>query len=136
MEMTSRKIPAMFARRVFRVAGIYGLIVLLPQYFLEGKISRDRPPAITHPEFFYGFLGVALAWQIAFLIVSTNPVKYRVLMLPGILEKIGFGVAAVVLYLQQRTDITMAAAGGIDLAWAVLFAMAYWTCRGNASPEA
>ena len=50
----------LFARRTFLVAGIYGLVVLLPMYFLEGRIGRDTPPPITHPEFFYGFLGVAI----------------------------------------------------------------------------
>jgi len=47
-----------FARVVFLVAGIYGLIVLLPQYFLEAKVGLDSPPPITHPEFYYGFIGV------------------------------------------------------------------------------
>src|SRR5262245_63460257 len=47
-----------FARIVFLVAGIYGLLVVAPQYFLEAKIGRDTPPPITHPEFFYGFVGV------------------------------------------------------------------------------
>ena len=47
-----------FARIVFLVAGIYGLLVVAPQYFLEARIGRDTPPAITHPEFFYGFVGV------------------------------------------------------------------------------
>ena len=39
-----------FARRVFMVAGVYGLIVLLPQYSMEAQIGRDYPPPITHPE--------------------------------------------------------------------------------------
>jgi len=38
-----------FARRLFLIAGIYGLIVLLPLYFLEEKTGRDYPPPITHP---------------------------------------------------------------------------------------
>ena len=50
-----------FARVVYFIAGIYGLLVLLPQYFLEEKTGRDFPPAITHPEFFYGFIAVAVA---------------------------------------------------------------------------
>jgi len=84
----------MFARRVFLIAGIYGLLVLAPHYFLEAKIGRDHPPEITHPEFFYGFIGVAVAWQVAFLIIARDPVRYRLIMLPGILEKVAFGVAA------------------------------------------
>jgi hypothetical protein len=114
-----------FAQRVFLVAAIYGLVVLPPHYFTEAKIGREHPPAITHPEFYYGFLGVAIAWQVAFLIISRDPVRYRVMMLPGILEKVGFGVAAIVLYLQQRLAPSMLLAGIGDLAFAVLFAMAY-----------
>ena len=61
-----------FASRVFRIAAIYGLIVLVPQYFMEGKIGRDTPPPITHAEYFYGFVGVALAWQPAFLLIARD----------------------------------------------------------------
>jgi len=57
-----------FARRVFAAAGIYGVLVLAPQYFMEGRIGRDFPPPITHPEHFYRFIGVALAWQVLFLV--------------------------------------------------------------------
>ena len=66
-----------FARRVFQVAGIYGLIVMLPQYFLEQRIGRDAPPAITHPEYFYGFIGVVVAWQLCFLAIARDPVRLR-----------------------------------------------------------
>jgi hypothetical protein len=59
-----------FARRLFLLAGIYGILVLAPQYFLEAKLGQDYPPPITHPEQFYGFIGVALAWQAAFLLIS------------------------------------------------------------------
>jgi len=56
-----------FAKVVFLVAGIYGLIVLLPLYFMEAQTGRDYPPPITHPEYYYGFIGVAVAWQLVFL---------------------------------------------------------------------
>lgn len=49
-----------FAKRVFYFAAIYGLLILSPPYFLEGRIGREYPPAITHPEHFYGFIGLAL----------------------------------------------------------------------------
>src|SRR5262245_26733618 len=66
-----------FAKVVFLVAGIYGLLVLVPQFFLEARIGRDTPPPITHPEFFYGFICVAVAWQVLFLVLSKDPVRYR-----------------------------------------------------------
>ena len=50
-----------FARWVFLVAGIYGLIVITPFYFMEGVLGGVTPPALTHPAFFYGFVGTALA---------------------------------------------------------------------------
>jgi hypothetical protein len=115
----------LFARRVFLIAGIYGLIVLAPQYFLEAKTGRDHPAGITHPEFYYGFTGVALAWQFAFLIIARDPVRYRLMMLPGIFEKLSFGLAALVLYAQGRLPALMLAAGCGDLAFAALFAVAF-----------
>ena len=114
-----------FAKIVFLVAGIYGLIVLLPQYFLEAKIGFDSPPAITHPEFYYGFLGVAVAWQVGFLILSTDPVRYRPMMLAGVIEKIGFPIAVAALYLQHRVAGVMLFPAGLDLILCVLFLVAY-----------
>src|SRR4051812_47452285 len=84
-----------FARRVFLIAGIYGLIALLPIYLLESRIGRDQPPAITHPEFFYGFVGVGVSWQVAFLIISPDPARFRPLMIPAGLEKASFGFAPI-----------------------------------------
>ena len=94
-----------FARWVFLVAGVYGVLVVLPQYSLEARIARDFPPPITHPEYFYGFIGVALAWQVAFLLISRDVQRYRLMMLPAILEKVTFGVAAVLLYEWSRGRI-------------------------------
>ncbi|MDT9000747.1 hypothetical protein RQP53_15835 [Paucibacter sp. APW11] len=115
-----------FARRLFTVCGIYGLIALLPQYFMEQRLGQDFPPAITHPEHFYGFLGVALAWQIAFLIMAREPLRYRPLILPAVLEKLGFGLAALTLFALQRAPALVALGGAVDLLMAALFALAYW----------
>jgi len=114
-----------FAKRVFLIAGIYGLIVLLPLYFLEAKTGRDYPPPITHPEYYYGFIGVAVAWQIVFLILSRDPLRYRPMMIPAILEKAVFGIPAVVLFLQRRISTLTLAAGLVDLLLGVLFILAY-----------
>jgi len=114
-----------FAKRVFFIAAILGVIVLAPQYFMEAKIGRDFPPPITHPEHFYGFVSVALAWQILFFVIARDPVRYRGAMIPAVLEKVGFGAAAVALYGQGRTAMPILVAGILDLIFAALFWVAW-----------
>lgn len=114
-----------FARRVFQIAGIYGLIVLVPQFFLADSIGRDSPPPITHVEYFYGFMGIALAWQLAFLVISRDPVRYRTMMIPAILEKASFALVTTILFLQGRLAAQMFGAGMLDLTLGVLFTIAY-----------
>ncbi|REK10482.1 MAG: hypothetical protein DWQ37_16495 [Planctomycetota bacterium] len=114
-----------FSSRLFFAAGIYGLVVLAPMYFLEGLLGREDPPPITHPEYFYGFLGVAVAWQVAFLIIATDPSRYRALMVPSVLEKLGYGVAVLVLAGLGRVTAGPVATGCIDLVFAALFTYAF-----------
>jgi hypothetical protein len=125
-----------FARRVFTLAGIYGLIVLVPQYFMEGRIARDTPPAITHPEFFYGFIGIAVAWQLCFLVIGRDPARFRPLMLAAIVEKLAFGIPVIVLYAQHRLAALTLVFGGIDLLLAGLFAAAYRSTAPGRPPVA
>jgi len=122
-----------FAKVVFFIAGIYGLLVLTPIYFLENKIGRDTPPAITHPEYFYGFLGVGLAWQVLFLVLSSDPVRYRAMIFPSILEKVSYGVTLIVLYLQRRLAISALAIGSVDWIFAFLFLAAYFKTKSNSA---
>ncbi len=120
-----------FARRVFLVAGIYGILVVLPQYSLEGRIARDFPPPITHPEYFYGFIGVALAWQVAFLLIARDVQRYRLIMLPAVLEKVTFGLAAILLDINGRVAGLIVVGGAIDLVFAVLFVLAFRATQGE-----
>jgi hypothetical protein len=124
-----------FAKIIFLVAGIYGLLTLAPLYFMENIIGRDTPPAITHPEYFYGFVGVGLAWQVLFLVLSTDPVRYRAMILPSILEKVGWGIALIVLYSQRRLPLSVLAIGSVDWIFAFLFLAAYFK-TGSARPAA
>jgi hypothetical protein len=123
-----------FAKRVFFIAGIYGLIVVLPMYLLEAKTGRDFPPVITHPEYYYGFIGVTVAWQILFITLSKDPIRYRLMMIPAILEKVSFGVAIIVLFWQERVSILILAAALVDLCLGVLFVMSYLkTSKGQSA---
>jgi hypothetical protein len=118
-----------FAKIVFLVAGIYGLLILAPIYFMESAIGRQTPPAITHPEYFYGFLGAGLAWQALFLVLSMDPVRYRPMILPSILEKITYGIALIVLYAQGRLPLPVLSIGSVDWVFAFLFLAAYFKTK-------
>ena len=114
-----------FARRVYTVAGIYGLIVMLPQYFMEERIGRDTPPPITHPEHFYGFIGVVVAWQVAFLVIARDPARFRALMPVTVLEKLVFAVPVLILYAQGRVAASVLPFAAIDLVLGALFFLSY-----------
>ena len=118
-----------FAKIVFLIAGIQGFLILTPLYFMEGLVGRQTPPAITHPEYFYGFVGVGLAWQFLFLVLSTDPVRYRPMMLPSIVEKVAYGMALIVLYLQGRLPASVLAIGSVDWIFAFLFLAAYFKTK-------
>lgn len=123
-----------FAKVVFWTAGIYGVLAITPLYFLFNRIGQQDPPPITHPGFYYGFAGVALAWQIAFFVIATDPVRLRPIMIPSVLEKLGFGIAIVVLYLQQRVHPADLVLGGVDLLFALLFLIAFTKAKQGITP--
>jgi hypothetical protein len=115
-----------FAKIVFWIAGIWGVLVITPLYFLFDLISRMDPPAITHPGFFYGFVGAALSWQIAFFFIAADPLRYRPLMIPSVLEKVSYSAAVVILVLQRRMHASDLVFGVTDLLLGVLFVIAYF----------
>ena len=122
-----------FAQRVFFWAGAYGIVALAPQYLLESRIGIDYPPAISHPEYFYGFLGCGLAWQFAFIAISRDPVGMRSIMPACVAEKWLFAIAAAVLFAQARIPGVIAGFACIDFILGCLFLVAYFQCRKTAS---
>jgi hypothetical protein len=118
-----------FAKIVFWIAGIWGVLVITPLYFMFDVISRNDPPRITHPGFFYGFAGAALAWQIAFFFIAKDPARHRPLMIPSMFEKFSYGAAVVVLVSQGRMHRSDGVFGGADLLFGVLFVIAYLKTR-------
>jgi hypothetical protein len=118
-----------FAKIVFWIAAIWGVLVITPLYFMFDLISRVDPPPITHPGFFYGFAGTALAWQIAFFFIAHDPVRHRPLMIPSVFEKLSYGSAVIVLVRQGRMHSSDLVFGGIDLLLGILFVAAYFKTR-------
>ena len=115
------------------IAGIYGILAVAPMYVFEDQIARNFPPAITHPEYYYGFIGVTLSWQILFLLLSRDPIRYRTMMLPAVAEKATYGIAVIWLFVQQRVANLILGFAMVDLIFGVLFLIAYWR-TGDTSP--
>ncbi len=118
-----------FAKVVYLVAGVYGILIIAPMYFMEDRIGREMAPAINHPEYFYGFLGVTLAWQLVFLVLAKDPLRYRPMMLPAIVEKVIYGIALIFLHLQHRLPVKVLQVGSVDWLFAALFVAAYIATR-------
>jgi uncharacterized PurR-regulated membrane protein YhhQ (DUF165 family) len=118
-----------FARVVFVIAGIWGIVVLTPFFWLVDMTGRRYDPPTAYPHFFYGFFAVALAWQIAFLVIGSNPGRFRALMIPAILEKFGYVATLAVLYGHGRISSVDAQAAVPDGLLGLLFILAFVKTR-------
>lgn len=110
-----------FARIVFIGAGVWGIAVLTPLYWLVDVTGRAYSPPADYPQFFYGFLSVAMAWQIAFLVIGSNPSRFWPLMIPSVVEKLGHVTTVAVLYGKDRISTLDAQAALPDLLLGLLF---------------
>ena len=110
-----------FAKIVFIVAGVWGIVVMTPLYFLVDLTGRHYAPPTEYPHFFYGFLGVTMAWQIAFLVIGSNPARFRPLMIPSVVEKLGYIVTTALLHGQARISAEDATTAVPDLLLCILF---------------
>lgn len=115
-----------FARWTYLTAGVYGLVILIPGLFGEQLQGQMTPPPINHPEFYYGFFGSALAWQVLFLAIARDPARYRPLMLVTLIEKAAFPIACWALLLTHRMTVGGPFIGSqLDVVWGVLFLIAW-----------
>ena len=124
-----------FAKYVFIAAGIWGIAVLTPLFFLVDVTGRPYQAPTDYPHFFYGFVAVALAWQIAFLMIGSNPVRYRLLMIPAFIEKAGYVLTTTLLYRQGRIAGEEAGTAIPDALLLVLFVVAYVKTSRTANSE-
>ena len=114
-----------FARRTFRFAAFYGFCALVPLYFMEGLAGRLDPPTISHAEYYYGFLGVALAWQAAYLLCAHDPVRFRPLMLVCAGAKTSWVLTLAVILLLHRVSGLVFLASVPDAVLAGLFVVSF-----------
>jgi hypothetical protein len=125
-----------FAKIVFWIAAIWGILIITPLYFLYDTIGRQDPPPVTHPGFYYGFVGCALAWQFAFVVIARDPVRFRTMMIPAVFEKFSFAVSQTVLFMQHRLHPSDFFLGGIDALFGVLFLVAFFRTPAKAAAAA
>jgi hypothetical protein len=119
-----------FARWVFLLAGIWGMLLLIPGSLAEGLQNRMTPPPINHPEWYYGFYGSAIAWQLVFFVISRDPAKFRGLMPVAMVEKIVFPAACLTLLATGRMTPGGPLYGSFaDLIWLAMFAVAWLRTR-------
>lgn len=110
-----------FARGLYRIAAIYGVIVLLPLYF----VPLPAPYRLN----LVGFAGAALVFQGMFWIIARDPLRFLPLVGLSVFEKLCFGVPALAFWLRGQTDSVTATFGAIDLLLGALFAVAWFRLR-------
>jgi hypothetical protein len=125
-----------FARRMFLVAGIYGVLVVTPLFFLESRLGEEYPPPITHPEWYYGFASVTLGWQIVYLMLWHDPLRYRPMLIPAIVGKGVFAASVLALFAQGRLEASFVLLPSIDLFFSALFVWAFIALGGQTRPGA
>lgn len=114
-----------FAKIVFRAAGVWGVLILTPLYFLFDFIGVQDPPALTHPQFYFGFVSVAMVWQFAFWVIGSDPVRFRSVMIPAVLEKLSYVLTLSVLAAQRRLAPVHLLTAVPDTLLSILFIIAF-----------
>jgi hypothetical protein len=113
------------ARLTFTLAGIYGLIVLMPFFFLERRIAEATPGGLPHAEYYYGFLGAASVMQLVYLTIARDPVRFRPLMPLCALAKVAFFLPVLILWAEQRIPAAVLEFASIDALLAAAFIHAW-----------
>ena len=120
-----------FARIVFGIAAVYGLITLPPLYFMIERLEREVPPVLTHREFYYGFLGLAILWQLVFILIARDPVRYRPIMPIAILEKLVYSVPVLILFSLGEASPKILGPALVDPVFGILFVLVYARTRAT-----
>jgi hypothetical protein len=98
-------------------------------------IEQIMPPSVNHPEFFYGFVVLNICWQILYLFLAKDPMRFRPIMIPAFLAKASAPVALIWLYLQGRISSQWITTSIMDGVFAILFLVSYWVLRHETGNE-
>lgn len=110
-----------YIRIIFALAAAWGFLALVPGLFGE---------AGPRPEYYYGFIGIALVFQLIFILIATDPARYRALIPIAILEKLSFFLPVSILYAQGRVGMGPVFFGAmVDGLFMLLFALAWLVSR-------
>ena len=102
-------------RRICLVDAISGLMILLIGLFAERSLDPSGAQ-LVHPEFYYGFSGSALTWQLLLVMIASDPARFRVLMAITFLEKAAFLSSNLLLLARGRMSVGGPFLGGL-IAW-------------------
>lgn len=103
-----------FARWSFALAGLYGLVATISLYF--------RAPLGVESLWLYDFAGAAAATQWLYVLIATDPPRYRLAIPVGIVSKLSFAIPVALLYARNAVSGSTFVFGLIDIALAALFA--------------
>jgi len=124
------------ARLVYLVAGLWGLIVIPLGYasYLSG--ADPSLSSVARPEIVHGFFLITLPWQLLFLLMSRDPLRYNAVMPLTVLEKLPFAAITLALFTKGQASSVMGFFAAMDGLFGVLFAISYWLTRRAASADA
>jgi hypothetical protein len=113
------------ARCVFLTAGILGLLPVVPLAYAAMVNEQIMLPDVGSASlFFYGFVFQYVCWQILYIVLARDPVRYRPMMILAFLAQVIAPLYPAWLYLYGfRLWISIVV---VDLVLAMLFLVAFW----------
>ena|SRR5215469_17243985 len=109
---------------IFRVAAVLDILALTPILFFPNRIGNPVPRPLTEPEYFHGFLALSLLFALLNLVIATDPIRYRPVMLISILQKFVYPMAIFGLLSTHRVPATKSFYAGTEFLFGLLFILA------------
>ncbi len=125
-----------FAKVTFWIAGVWGVLIMTPLYFMYDLIGRQDPPPLTRPQFYFAFVGVTLAFQIVFFVIASDPARFRPMIVASLFEKLSYIIAVAVLYLEGRTKVSETVSAYPDAILSTLFLISWFKTKPVSAAQA